>query len=628
MKKQVLNLMVASLFGITLSGNAQSLLNESFNNGFPSTWSQETQATDGGWLVKASAAAQSSAAFPIPDNGTGACIGTNDDGCGQTCNKLNDNLMTPSFDLSQLTSAVLKFNVFFLKETYQGNTESLRIRISTDGGSNWTQISDLTGATTWRTIILDLSPYIAESDVKIMFNYSDGGGWLYGAVIDEVEVYQPFSFDLSVTSVNLPNYAGQTNQTIAGSLFNFGAQTVTSYTLNYQVNNDAVVSQGISGVNIAPFTSATYSHPTAWLPSQVGANTVKVWATNINGNDDENTANDEKIVTVQVASQTVQKIPLVEVFSSATCPPCRPFNEAFTPILNNNNVNIQGLANVTAIKYQMNWPSPGTDPSYNPDGATRRTFYGISGIPSPWIDGGEMNGSQTEINNARAVPAIMNITATASYDATNKLNVSVDVTPYLDVASGTRLFIAAVEDSYDYNGQNGETEFHNVLRKMMPDGNGISLGAMTNGTAVNRAQNYTFVTGSAVTQGSYRLWKQMDNLTVVAFVQDPATSFVFQSVVVKPTFVGLNDIASFPASFFPNPANETAFVRFESPSNNDVIVTLTNTAGQTILCTNYGKLGAGEQLVQINTSDVASGLYLLNVKIGDSSVTKRVNIVH
>jgi hypothetical protein len=461
-----------------------------------------------------------------------------------------------------------------------------------------------------------------------MFNYSDGGGWLYGAVIDEVEVYQPLTFDLSITSVNLPEYIGQTNQTIAGNLFNFGAQAVTSYTLNYQVNNGTIVSQDITGVNISPFSPASYSHPIPWLPNQVGANTVKVWATNINGNDDENTANDEKMVTVQVASQTVQKIPLVEVFSSATCPPCRPFNEAFNPILENNNANIQGLANVTAIKYQMNWPSPGTDPSYNPDGATRRSFYGVSGIPSPWIDGSEMNGSQTEINNARAVPAIMNITATASYDATNKLTVSVDVTPYLDMASGNRLFIAAIEDSYNYNGQNGETEFHNVLRKMMPDGNGISLGAMTNGTTVTRTQNYTFITGSTVTQGSYRLWKQMDNLTVVAFVQNPATSFVFQSAVVKPTFVGLNDIASFPASFFPNPANETAFLRFESPSNNEVIVTLTNTAGQTILSTNYGKLGAGEQLVQINTSDVASGLYLLNVKIGDSTVTKRVNIIH
>ena len=62
------------------------------------------------------------------------------------------------------------------------------VDVSLDGGINWTELVNLDGAggsLYWRTASIDLGAYAGMSDVMIGFRYTDGGGWLYGAAIDD-----------------------------------------------------------------------------------------------------------------------------------------------------------------------------------------------------------------------------------------------------------------------------------------------------------------------------------------------------------------------------------------------------------------------------------------------------------
>ena len=85
-------------------------------------------------------------------------------------------------------------------------------------------------------------------------------------------------------------------------------------------------------------------------------------------------------------SNQVQRNCLIEEFTSSTCAPCASFNSTFDPFIASINVNNQS-SNFNIIKYQMNWPSPGNDASYNAHGNVRRGYYGVSGIPDHYTNG-------------------------------------------------------------------------------------------------------------------------------------------------------------------------------------------------------------------------------------------------
>lgn len=77
--------------------------------------------------------------------------------------------------------------------------------------------------------------------------------------------------------------------------------------------------------------------------------------------------------------------------------------------------------------------------------------------------------------------------------------VDVEVTAVSDITGANRLMVAVVEKLTTKNVKsNGETEFEHVMKKMLPDVNGTSLGNLTKNQVVNRSLEFTF-------NGDYRL---------------------------------------------------------------------------------------------------------------------------
>ncbi|MEA2041791.1 MAG: hypothetical protein U9N85_04485, partial [Bacteroidota bacterium] len=88
------------------------------------------------------------------------------------------------------------------------------------------------------------------------------------------------------------------------------------------------------------------------------------------------------VLTFVAFSQAkTERTALYEEFTSSTCPPCYTFNISYF----NDSYLSSNAGTFTLIKYQMSWPSPGDD-YYTEEGGTRRSFYGISGVPTLYLD--------------------------------------------------------------------------------------------------------------------------------------------------------------------------------------------------------------------------------------------------
>lgn len=260
------------------------LLQQDFDSGVPTSWTQQTQATDGGWLAGTSSQLESQW-WPIAQHGN--IVATNDDGCD--CDKSEDYLIMPAFDLSGVDNAVLAFSTYFDGGTYQGTTEGAFIEYSLDGGENWSLLQALVGTDdgAWGFEVIDLEDVIGASDVLLAFRYNDGGDWLYGWAIDDVIVMEPGGLDLALVGLDLePVALAPTNVDLSGTVVNLGSDSVFTYTIAWNMGG-ASGEVTVDGVALGTTDSHSFDL-TDVLPFDIsGQYSVNVAITAVNGMADD-----------------------------------------------------------------------------------------------------------------------------------------------------------------------------------------------------------------------------------------------------------------------------------------------------------------------------------------------------
>ena len=330
-------------------------------------------------------------------------------------------------------------------------------------------------------------------------------------------------------------------------------------------------------------------------------------------------------VSIGLNAQTTDRIPLVEGFSSNTCGPCASWNASYTPILDANDPNTGNYASVAVLKYQMDWPTPGTDPSNNDDADVRRSYYGVSGIPDWFIDGEFNNGSQTTIDEAKNNVAPMIIDA--AYILTgNTIDVTVEITPLQDLGNGSRIFIALANKSYNYSGgTNGESQFKHVFRKMLPAANGAFVPTLVANQKQTFNESYTYTVSGLPAQTNNDFWNA--NFEVVVWVQRTNTKEVWNAAVATEGTIGIEegDNDQFGLIVYPNPANEQTTVMFDGNGSEDVTIEVYNSLGQVVVSENRNDL-IGRQRIDMNTSDLPAGMYQVHVKQGDKLATSQLMV--
>ena len=84
-----------------------------------------------------------------------------------------------------------------------------------------------------------------------------------------------------------------------------------------------------------------------------------------------------------------------------------------------------------------------------------------------------------------------------------------------------------------------------------------------------------------------------------------------------------NDEAISNVMVYPNPVNTNAIVTFENLVSLETSIEVTNLVGQVVINEFLGNV-VGTQYVEINASELNAGVYLVNIKTGNTITTKRI----
>ena len=140
---------------------------------------------------------------------------------------------------------------------------------------------------------------------------------------------------------------------------------------------------------------------------------------------------------------------------------------------------------------------------------------------------------------------------------------------------------------------------------------------------ITGSYNYT---NSATTRNDENEVIVHDGNVANQYLQEFAARFTQQGGVVM---IGINDLQTdshFELTAYPNPASELLQVNFYSEKPAITAIELFNATGKLIQHFNEGST-SGNQTYTINTSTLSSGLYLLKVKSGNFSSTKKISII-
>lgn len=189
------------------------------------------------------------------------------------------------------------------------------------------------------------------------------------------------------------------------------------------------------------------------------------------------------IISAAQFSKAGDRMMLIEFFTSSTCGPCAQNNPILTAYMNTADQD-----RIAAIGFHMNWPSPGNDPMYmhNPtDNTTRRNFYGVNAIPAGFFDGTisvplpyAPSTFQSYFDQRKDILSpVTVIVRDSTYGDSVLVRVSILCEAFLANPNVT-LHTAVYEDLISYQtppGTNGESQFHWVMRKMLPSANGTPM---------------------------------------------------------------------------------------------------------------------------------------------------------
>lgn len=232
---------------------------------------------------------------------------------------------------------------------------------------------------------------------------------------------------------------------------------------------------------------------------------------------------------VMAQETTVPRKPLIEVFTSSTCPPCVRGNVVVDGVLD------QNPDAYSLIKYQMNWPGTG-DPYYLDASAARRNYYSVSGVPSLKTNGTDAGypGYWTQqMFDQLAGTTQMNISAQAAVTASPRslktgglmLQCQIDIHALEAYGAGLRAYAMVVEQNTFGNATtNGETIFHHVVQGYLLPSEGQNLGSLAKDAVVSYDLELD-LSGSNVETGN--------DLMVVVFVQHQTSKQVVQSEMVE-----------------------------------------------------------------------------------------------
>ena len=420
-------------------------------------------------------------------------------------------LTSPMLDLTGVDSILVTFKHYV--DIYTTYPSKIGIATSSSNGMKWDKAYE-------ETFYADgqhhISKVIANDDmgkdkVMVALFYEGNSGNLNAIYFDDVEITTIENINAKIASLDIPNSIDAGNTNITFSLQNIGSEKITSFEAKYEIDGITYSQTFETEIAFIETKQFTFDQNVALIP---GNYEVKIDIVSVNGEEDIDISNNTLAKEINVALGSVQRIPMIEHFSSSTCSYCVGVDNSMTTLTNNN------PGKYTYVKYPLNFPAPG-DPYNTQECNAKKEYYGVSAAPRVVIDGtnlGASSVSQYQLDESYNSSAYVNIKGAFNIEE-KTINVKADIMSYIDLKN-VKLFVCVNEKTTTGNvGTNGLTEFHHVMMKMLPDVNGKDIEMKA-----GEYQHYEF----SYNMGSTFV-EDMNDLEVAVWVQDIVTSEVFNS---------------------------------------------------------------------------------------------------
>jgi len=308
---------------------------------------------------------------------------------------------------------------------------------------------------------------------------------------------------------------------------------------------------------------------------------------------------------------------LLEHFTNAGDESSRIANEALNARMSNS----QNFKDIIDLQYHMGYP--GNDPFFDLNIvhlSSRATYYGIGSVPYSIIDGGRGGSDPDYVVSYASETLEQNVLTQAALDD-NKFGIDLQLNPdadafYIDITvtalqnipqSFMTLHTVIMENSVTgITGDNGETVFESVVKRMLPNSTGYAMEkAWTAGEVVTISYTYNF-------EDVF----DPDELRVVAFVQDetPGTNnkTIYQANIISPVPPeGIDeDIEKQYFDLYPNPATSEINIRPDEQAGNVQRVEIMNSEGRLV---RISEVKTGDELLHIPVDNFREGLYLVRL---------------
>ncbi|WP_415370920.1 choice-of-anchor J domain-containing protein [Patiriisocius sp. Uisw_047] len=275
---------------LTYGVNAQTHFSENFNTVEALTgWTITDVDGDGhNWI-----SVDWSFSFPELEAGTAGSFSWNHD----TQTPLTpDNFLTSSaIDLSSASASnlILEFTTGGVDPDYFTDEYSVYITTSTDPATIITSPAVFNEVLTSHglfTRVVDISAYAGQTVYLTFrhFNTVDENLLL----IDNITIKSLLDNDAKLEALTTTDASLINNVvTITGDVKNNGANAITSLDVNWTIDGGASNTYALTGLNIAPGETYSFTHPTTWDANPLGERSLEVNVSNINGTTDPDLLN-------------------------------------------------------------------------------------------------------------------------------------------------------------------------------------------------------------------------------------------------------------------------------------------------------------------------------------------------
>lgn len=428
-------------FAVSSHAAAITIISEDFETGtLPPGWSTTQLVPSVGWEFGTDLGSQY---FPIAAHTAYAASNddAHDDASTNQNNAAEDRLITPALDLSWAAGQAIRVKFAYVQPDDYGSTGFVEVSVN---GNAFVPVEQVPPAPDWSDHSVLLSDYAGESNVRIAFRHNDNGGWGQGFAIDDVLIETLSSRDAAMEGVGGPAFYAIGGTVVQGRISNQGGEGIDSFGFSYSVEGGPVQ----SGTVDLPSTLQTGAEADVGLSNYTfpapGDYAVELEITSVNGQSDQNPANDVAQGVIRVLSQIPVKRVVLEQHTGSWCQFCPDGTARLEDVQ-------QTYPNVIGVSVHN------SDAMSIPDGTEVSDAF-IGGYPAGTIDrapaAGELDVSVNRGDWARVVAERLTVLVAAdvqlidvSYDAgIRQLTASVQTTFFGADGGDLRLNLWVVED--------------------------------------------------------------------------------------------------------------------------------------------------------------------------------------